>query len=275
MKVTEEIVRPVSRMLENKGRREVEKLTNKLGHFEVQYIPVTDLRVNEYNPNRQSDREFNLLRMSMLEHGFTQPIVVNKDNIIVDGEHRWRVASSLGYEKIPVVYVDMDEIQMRVATLRHNRARGSEDVELSTSVLRDLQELGALGRAMDSLLLDEEYVNLLLDDVTAPQDLAGDEYNFGWEPTVEEVGTGETGHSAGWVTYGQASSEGAEERIRSFEAQVEEEQNTPGKTILRREMQQGMYRISCVFGGRDAQIVRDVLGATPAERLLEICQEGT
>ena len=129
--------------IRDRGRREVAKKANALETLKVEYLPVGVLCPNSYNPNRQSEADFELLLRSIREDGFTQPIVALREgNVIVDGEHRWRAARKLGMAEVPVVLVDMTLEQMRIATLRHNRARGSEDIELSTELLRDLRGLG-------------------------------------------------------------------------------------------------------------------------------------
>ena len=121
-----------------KGRKKVERKAVALERLNVEYTSIDSLKPNTYNPNRQSDHDFELLLRSMEEDGFTQPIVVNNDFVIIDGEHRWRAASSLGIKEIPIVKVNMSKEQMRISTIRHNRARGSHDVQLEAEVLRDL-----------------------------------------------------------------------------------------------------------------------------------------
>src|SRR5690349_8625748 len=148
------IVEPIIRPTGRRGKKNINiaKKYNTLETLTISYVNIDTLYPNAYNPNRQSDREFELLLKSMEEDGFTTPIVAQSTTkMIVDGEHRWRAAKRLGYKEIPVVLVDMTDPQMRIATLRHNRARGSEDIELTIKVLQDLRTLGALDHAVDSL----------------------------------------------------------------------------------------------------------------------------
>ena len=78
----------------------MKKKFNKLQTLVVEYVPTDTLFPNAYNPNRQSDREFELLMKSMEEDGFTQPVVAQaKTKQIVDGEHRWRAATRLRLKK--------------------------------------------------------------------------------------------------------------------------------------------------------------------------------
>lgn len=141
-----------------------------LQHIEIESIPIETVFPNAYNPNRQSDRDFELLCRSIEEDGFTQPIIVQRDtNTIVDGEHRWRACKALGKTHIDVVFVTMTEAQRLISTLRHNRARGSENLSLVADVLKDLKAEGVIDAAADSLMMDDVELEIMLEDIPAAE----------------------------------------------------------------------------------------------------------
>ena len=79
--------------MDMKGRKEIAKRTNALERLVIEYVSVASIRPNSYNPNQQSDHEFELLVRSIDEDGFTQPIVCQQaTREFVDGEHRWTAA---------------------------------------------------------------------------------------------------------------------------------------------------------------------------------------
>jgi ParB-like chromosome segregation protein Spo0J len=269
------------RVLKDKGRKAVQKKAKALQRLEVTYVPLGSVHPNTYNPNRQSEHDFELLLRSMEEDGFTQPLVCLPDGTIVDGEHRWRAAQQLGLAEIPVVKVDMTPEQMRIATLRHNRARGSEDLDLSAQVLKDLQTLGALDWAQDSLLLSDAEMNRMLEEVPAPEALAAEEYSPAWEPdrlgaadrAVMTEGTTEARvvKQASEGVHMTALSPAAIEASRQREAAL-----NAARTREEREMAAeigALYRLSLVFAGAEATLVQQVLGQHPAERLVTLCRE--
>lgn len=93
--------------------------------LEIEYVNIEDLEPNSYNPNMHDIDSFNKLLKSIAVFGFTQPIVVHKDTMqIIDGEHRWRAASIIGYKEVPVCFLYLDGGDMRLATLIHNEATG-------------------------------------------------------------------------------------------------------------------------------------------------------
>jgi ParB-like chromosome segregation protein Spo0J len=258
----------------DKGRKVVEKRANKLEALEITYVSRLELKPNSYNPNRQSDHDFELLIRSMEEDGFTQPVIALRDtNEIVDGEHRWRAAGHVYGEdaQIPVVFVDMTPEQARIATLRHNRARGEEDIELSAAVLRDLRELGALDWAADSLMLDDVEIAKMLDDIPVPEQLAGDDYGEAWAPgevsalpTVVQNGTGDQRRIEGMST-------AAENRVRQMEQSIKNARGEEERQAIRRDAE--IYRVTLLFTGDEGKLVKQVLGDTPAQTVLRLCQK--
>ena len=109
--------------------------SNALNNLKIEYVNIDLLKPNSYNPNKHNVSSFDLLIQSVRLFGFTQPIVVRKGtNEIIDGEHRWRVASVLDLELVPVVFVELTDEKMRIATILHNRARGEENKELISEI---------------------------------------------------------------------------------------------------------------------------------------------
>jgi hypothetical protein len=208
----------------------------------------------------------------MEEDGFTQPIICLKDSRkIVDGEHRWRAAQSLGYTEVPVVFTDMTPEQARIATLRHNRARGSEDVELTAQLLRDLRELGALDWAADSLMLDELEMERLLEDIPAPEALAGEEFGTAWAPSNSAEPTGTTVGAVGAAMATHSSTPSASNALRAQEVRIAAAKNEEERSAAQRDVD--IYRLALVFTSEEAKTVRAALGDRPAERLLALCRE--
>lgn len=253
-----------------RGQAQIEKQNEALSTLTIEYVAPADITPNDYNPNRQNDHEFALLCKSIQEDGFTQPVIVGTDGRIVDGEHRWRAAQHLDLERIPIVRVPMEGAQARIATLRHNRARGTEDVELSVAVLRDLEQLGALDWAADSLELSDDELNRLLSDVPAPEALAGEEFTEAWVPDRDtEAGLQPT---AGEGTLTDATpaalAAGREMEARMAQARTAEERAAAARD-------RDVFRVVCSFTGDEAKIVREVLGDTPAVTLLRMCQEAS
>lgn len=114
----------------------------------LQWVDRDRLTANDYNPNKVSEDNLELLTQSILTNGWTLPIVVRKDYTIIDGFHRWTVSgreplkSRLG-GKVPVVIVDHeDEADDVYGTITHNRARGTHLLEPMKAIVKKLMDEG-------------------------------------------------------------------------------------------------------------------------------------
>jgi len=110
----------------------------------VRWVPVENIHANDYNPNSVARPEMELLELSILEDGFTQPIVVWQDGDeyeVVDGFHRHLVGKKLGMSHLPVVVVNnnrTDRSDRIASTIRHNRARGKHQVGAMSEIVQEL-----------------------------------------------------------------------------------------------------------------------------------------
>lgn len=158
----------------------------------IKWVPRDELRANLYNPNTMAPPERNLLKLSIMEDGWTQPIVARKTGEIVDGFHRWSTSadpevSAMTDGMVPVVYLDDDVplAHQMMSTIRHNRARGQHGVLRMAEITEDLKNQGLSEQEIsDRLQMEDEEVERLLDraGMTKKVGEAKGEFNKGWTP---------------------------------------------------------------------------------------------
>lgn len=114
----------------------------------LQWVDRDKLRPNDYNPNKVSRENLELLTRSIETNGWTLPIVVRPDYTIIDGFHRWTVAGAeplrtqLG-GKVPVVIVRHEDASEDIyGTVTHNRARGTHLLEPMKAIVKRLMKEG-------------------------------------------------------------------------------------------------------------------------------------
>lgn len=117
----------------------------------VEWVPTDDVKANDYNPNSVAPPEMELLRLSIMADGYTQPIVTMPDEdgrVVIDGFHRHRVGKEMpdvnarihGY--LPVVRIRQDRENRKdriAATIRHNRARGKHSIDAMSDIVVELK----------------------------------------------------------------------------------------------------------------------------------------
>lgn len=98
-------------------------------------VPINELIPADYNPRKHDDAATEQLKQSILRFGLVDPVISNsspeRKNIIIGGHFRWEVAKELGYETVPVVYVDIPDLEKeKELNLRLNKNTGEFDWDL-------------------------------------------------------------------------------------------------------------------------------------------------
>lgn len=250
------------------GRVKVKKNNTVLDQLKVEYLPVDQIKPNSYNPNRQSEHDFELLCRSISSDGFTQPIIVLRSTLeVVDGEHRWRACKHLGYAEVPVVLVDMTPEQARISTLRHNRARGSEDAILAAGVLKQLADSGAIEFAQEQLMMDDVEVERLLDD------WSGQEEASLIQNEVPEDQLGPKGKGLSKLDQASGNIDLSADQLRAKEQMLKEAKKGEERDMAKKDA--SVFRLVLFFSGAEAKDVKAVLEGEEgaAANLLRICRE--
>lgn len=160
----------------------------------VQWIKVENIEANDYNPNSVAPPEMELLKKSIENDGYTQPIVSwknEKNYEVVDGFHRTRIAKESkeiqnrlhSYVPIVIINEENSERNNRIAsTIRHNRARGKHTVDSMSEIVIELKNRNwSNTRIKNELGMDDDEI-LRLCQMSGLVDLfSGMEYNKSWD----------------------------------------------------------------------------------------------
>ena len=147
--------------------------------YGVRSVPISKVRANDYNPNAVAPPEMELLETSIWEDGYTQPVVVvhdteNDEYVVVDGFHRFKILRDCERIRdrenglLPVVVLDKEMGDRMASTIRHNRARGTHNIELMSNIVSELVEMGKgdrwicqhIGMSPDELLRMKQITGL-------------------------------------------------------------------------------------------------------------------
>ena len=117
--------------------------------MKVQNISIQDVKPYANNP-RDNDGGVDAVANSINEFGWQQPIVVDKDNVIIVGHTRYKAAKKLGMDKVPVVVADsLSPEQVKAYRLADNKTgeltdwdMGLLDDELADIADIDMSDFG-------------------------------------------------------------------------------------------------------------------------------------
>lgn len=180
---------------------EIKKAIHDLSPFKghpvdcVVWVPFSQIKANDYNPNKVAPPEMKLLEHSIREDGYTQPIVAwqkkESQYEVVDGFHRNRVGkeskdvreSLFGYLPVTILTGDKTEKKHRIAsTIRHNRARGKHQIDAMSDIVLELKSRNWTNQRISKELgMDEDEILRLCQISGLASLFSNEEFSQSWE----------------------------------------------------------------------------------------------
>lgn len=161
----------------------------------VKWIKSDLVVANDYNPNKVAPPEMQLLEVSIMNDGYTQPVVTfpktETEVEVVDGFHRTRVSKEskvvrsrvFGYTPTVIIRKEQSDKNDRIAsTIRHNRARGKHQVDAMSEIVLELKARNWKNeRIARELGMDQDEI-LRLCQITGLSDIfKDDDFSKAWE----------------------------------------------------------------------------------------------
>lgn len=167
----------------------------------VEWVPADAVKANDYNPNKVAPPEMKLLKLSIDEDGYTQPIVTDKvqhsEREVVDGFHRNRIGKEFkdvnkrlhGYLPVVTIRLSQKSKDARIAaTIRHNRARGTHAIKGMSDIVMELVNIGWTDeRVAKHLGMDPEEVLKLKQATGLKQAFANHEFSKSWNEFESKI----------------------------------------------------------------------------------------
>lgn len=160
----------------------------------VKMVDINKVVANDYNPNKVAPPEMELLKHSIEEDGYTQPIVTYYDKkndkyIVIDGFHRFRCAKEyFDLKEIPIVTIDKDLENRMASTIRHNRARGTHQIIDMSYIVRNLTDSGWTEEEISKHLGMELDEIIRLKQITGLKEMFSDHvFSKSWEEFEDNV----------------------------------------------------------------------------------------
>lgn len=160
----------------------------KIVKEEIVYKSLDEIKEYENNP-RQNDEAVEYVANSIKEFGFRNPIILDKDNVIIAGHTRYKASQQLKLKEVPCIYAnDLTEEQVKAFRLADNKvgeiAEWDDDllkIELDDILDIDMSDLGFDDIDLDVLdeeteVTEDEFDGELKDEVTVQK---GDIYKLG------------------------------------------------------------------------------------------------
>lgn len=117
--------------MSNQNKTEIE-----IKNYPVIELDVSQIKKDPSNPNVMTLEQMNGLEKSLLNYGRLKHIVVDQDNVLIDGEHRLEVEKAIGTDKVNVIQVNVkDEIERKMIRETLNKLHGTYDKQKESNEL--------------------------------------------------------------------------------------------------------------------------------------------
>lgn len=128
----------------------------------IEYLPVKQLHEYSKNAKKHPADQVEHIANSIREFGFRQPLVIDKDNVLVIGHGRLLAAKKLGLDTVPCVRADdLTDEQIKALRLADNKTNESEwdfgllDGELDDIFDIDMERFGFDPQDKDEVIEDD------------------------------------------------------------------------------------------------------------------------
>jgi DNA modification methylase len=130
--------------------------------FKIEYVPINSLIPAEYNPRKWDKEAEAQLKESITKYGVVDPLLVNsaesRKNIVIGGHFRLSCIKSLGIKKVPVVYINIPDIEReKELNIRLNKNTGDWNWDLLATFDESfLSQVGFSSEELDDIFAIED-----------------------------------------------------------------------------------------------------------------------
>lgn len=158
--------------------------------IQIEYIAIDALVNYERNARTHSDDQVSQIVASIREFGFTNPVLIDENNVLIAGHGRTMAAKSMGLDSVPAVRLTgLDETKKKALRIADNQLALNAGWDLDL-LAQEVQELELEDYGLDILGFDDKFLDELLTLDDSEDDHPGDEEETPEPPStpVSEAG---------------------------------------------------------------------------------------
>ncbi len=130
--------------------------------LKIVYVPISEIKPNEYNPKRISADGAKSLQESIEKFGPVDPLILNiapqRKNVLIGGHQRFLIYKRMGMKMAPCVYVEISDLELeKELCLRLSKNVGEFDWDLLANFKEDfLKKIGFASEDLDDVFGPDE-----------------------------------------------------------------------------------------------------------------------
>jgi ParB-like chromosome segregation protein Spo0J len=131
---------------------------------QAELVDIDSLQLDGENPNQMKKKQLRALKRAIQRWGFIVPIITNRDLLVADGEQRLTVAKELGMKQVPVVRLDVEDVDRRIIRQILNKLKGTHIKDLDQAEFERIIEGGREEDLKEFLILSDKDLKKALED---------------------------------------------------------------------------------------------------------------
>jgi ParB-like chromosome segregation protein Spo0J len=93
-----------------------------MNELKIEYLGLSDLKGYENNTRTHSEEQITQIANSIQEFGFTNPVLIDENNVIVAGHGRIEASKVLGLKKVPTIKLKgLSDTQIKALVIADNQ----------------------------------------------------------------------------------------------------------------------------------------------------------
>jgi DNA modification methylase len=150
--------------------------------MDIKQTKVSDITPYPKNAKKHPKKQIEQIAASIKEFGFNQPVVMDKNGVVIVGHGRLEAAKMLGLTEVPTITVNLPEEKAKAYRLADNKLNESDwDMELAIEELKNLPTdlFDLTGFDADLLISPDEKDDQVPEVPYEPKTKLGDIYQLG------------------------------------------------------------------------------------------------
>lgn len=109
--------------------------------MEITKKKIAELKPHPKNPRKHPKKLLDKLQLSIREYGFTNPVLISKDNQILAGHARCKAAEKMGIDEVPVIQLDLNGTKADAYVILDNKLNelSEWDAPLLIDMIKDIE----------------------------------------------------------------------------------------------------------------------------------------
>ncbi len=159
---------------------------------EVSMVEVEKVKLDQTNPNILTPEQMQGVRESFRRFGYLDPIVIDQNDMIADGEHRLAIYKEFDRKEIPCYRLELTDVERRLLRQTKNKLHGSHEAEKDAQDLKILFNSNKLGDLSSLIAIDHfKLLKKIADQDVSFKELAKKQLPSIYELVVECSSQGE------------------------------------------------------------------------------------